>query len=240
MTLCWRLVASLRVSWKAAQGPQGVLGAPWKGSQTCPSKRSPSSTTLSPSAPPCWLLLWHQEGIIPLIPFVSFYCLLLYGLSFKLWFLTYEKNPALGVLRSPFSISGNVERSRLWPHSEPYEVQKSKLRNDFSALACISLPYLEAVQAPLTSLGCWASPWWPRGRGGKRKRKKISKKRDTLGDISKSLLCYTRVSLYERIIIYLAGSTLRGLLVIFSLFLTNIASVNILVHMYKNTCKINA
>lgn len=74
----------------------------------------------------------------------------------------------------------------------------------------------------------------------KGKEKKISKKRDTLGDISKSLLCYTRVSLYERIIIYLTGSTLRGLLFIFSLFLTNTASVNILVHMYKNPCKINA
>lgn len=44
--------------------------------------------------------------------FWSFYCLLLFGLPSKLWFLKCE-NPAVGILRSSFSISRNGELSRL-------------------------------------------------------------------------------------------------------------------------------
>ena len=83
------------------------------------------------------------------------------------------------------------------------------------------------MQEPLPSLSLWALPWWPKTRAGKRKRKRNSKKSDTLGDISKSLLCHSRRSLYEWIIIYSTGSPLRGLQVVSSLFLTNTAFVNI-------------
>lgn len=87
----------------------------------CTLKGEPDLTlpTLAPlscphfPAPPCRWLLWHLGRYRPsVIPFTSFYCLLLCGLTSNLWFLKCE-NPALGVLRSPFPISGNGEFSRL-------------------------------------------------------------------------------------------------------------------------------
>lgn len=75
---------------------------------------APLNTCLTQPSSPQDLLAGGSSGTkrVSFVIFFSFYRLLLCGLPSKLWFLKCE-NPAVEILRSSFSISGNGELSRL-------------------------------------------------------------------------------------------------------------------------------
>lgn len=131
-----------------------------RGARLAPPNIRPPQLLSFPTSPPCWLFLWHKKGVTPVFPFMPFYCLLFCDLPSRVWFLKYKISSSRSS-ENLFSSSRNGRLSGLWPHSESYTVQRSKLRNNFSVLGCVSLPCLEAVQAPLTNLGLQASPAGP-------------------------------------------------------------------------------